>query len=144
MKFIKCINIFCVSSRANSCLSCLQDHIFLKRLDRLLIWYSLAQENRNMSLATECRMGYSTFVWREMRHPIVLYNFHSDHQTKRRNEIERNINNLNETIAGYRFGWAQHLLRINDTCIHKLVHEYSPGAKRNGDRPRKRWKDQRH
>ena len=80
MKFIKHINIFRVSSRASSCLSCLLDNRFLKRLHRLQIWYNLAQENRNMFFATESRTEFSTFVCREMLHPIMLSNLFRNHQ----------------------------------------------------------------
>lgn len=45
-------------------------------------------------------------------------------------------------IVGFTFKWTQHLFRMNDTGISKLVYEYLPAGRRNIGPPRKRWSDQ--
>jgi hypothetical protein len=55
---------------------------------------------------------------------------------------ELSIHNLNYIILDYKSKWTQHLLRMKDTHIFKLMYEYIPPGRKNVGLPRKKWTDQ--
>jgi hypothetical protein len=52
---------------------------------------------------------------------------------------ELSIQNPND-IVDYRCNWTEHLLRMKDTHIPKLVQMYILAGRRNVGQPRERWK----
>jgi hypothetical protein len=71
---------------------------------------------------------------------VLGYILH-DHKT---NEETRELNmcTLYGVIVKQRCRYAQHLLRMNDTSIPKLMYENIPTDRRNIGQPVKRWGDQ--
>jgi hypothetical protein len=53
-----------------------------------------------------------------------------------------NIHNLNYIIVDYICKQTQHLLRMNDTQISKLEHEYTPTSRRNISQQNTGWRNQ--
>jgi len=65
-----------------------------------------------------------------------------DYKMNKQIRKELNIHNLHD-IVDYRCHWTQHLLRMRDTHIPKLVHLYSLAGRRNVGQPRERRKPPR-
>lgn len=55
----------------------------------------------------------------------------NDHKTNEEIRKKLNTYKLNYINVDYRHKWTQHLLRMNDTCIPRLVYVYIPIGRRN-------------
>ena len=49
--------------------------------------------------------------------------------------------NFSEIIVEYECTSAQHILRLTDTSMSKVVYEYCPTVRRDLGRPKLRWRD---
>jgi hypothetical protein len=64
-----------------------------------------------------------------------MYDYKMNEETRK----ELSIHNLND-IVDYRCNWIEHLLRMKDTHILKLVQMYILAGRRNVGQPREIWK----
>ena len=79
----------------------------------------------------------------EMRFLRKVANY-SRQDRKRNTEIrnELNVRELNSEIEKYRRKWNDHLHRMENNRIPKIIYKYKPAGRRNIGRPRTKWKDQ--
>ena len=63
----------------------------------------------------------------------------------RNTEIRKQLNvfSINEKVSESRLKWYEHVSRMSENRIPKLVLDYRPEGRRDRGRPRKRWTDMR-
>lgn len=64
-----------------------------------------------------------------------------DHQRNEHIRQQLNIFNLTEIIQRQKHNWFQHIRRMNDDRLPKVILNYEPRGHRNVGRPRTRWLD---
>jgi hypothetical protein len=52
---------------------------------------------------------------------------------------ELNIDNINNRLEENKGKWEQHIDRMTETRMTKLILQYQPKGKRDTGRPKKRW-----
>ena len=59
---------------------------------------------------------------------------------KRSSDIREQLG-INNKLTQYKINWREHIQRIHDNRLRKIILNYKPEGRRNIGRPLTRWKD---